>query len=238
MRQPHAPLLLRRPLILVVALLLSPLEMVGTGLAITAPDSAQSTSGASTMPPLCLDWSSMRYLEATDWLDKPGMLTGTYKADVLVGSSGNDNINGAGGDDVICGSPTGFFGSSNPDRDTVYGGAGNDVIAMHGFANGGDGDDLILIDGNGSGDFGADRLFGGPWLSGGSGDDTIDGCGTWLDGGPGNDTVRGCGRSAVLLGGAGDDHITATGPVSRLDGGLDHDVCVGFGDEVKVNCDD
>lgn len=67
------------------------------------------------------------------------VINGTPGPDVIAGLNGNDIINGAGGDDIICG------GNGS---DVLDGGTGDDVL------EGGNGDDMI------SGGPGNDRLFG------------------------------------------------------------------------------
>ena len=108
------------------------------------------------------------------------------KQATIVGTAGNDVIQGTEKADVI---------SAGPGDDTIYGGLGNDIIC------GGAGDDLIhggrgndWLDGDADtdrvfGDLGDDHVGGGPGdqdeVSGGLGIDTV-------NGGPGNeDLVRG-----------------------------------------------
>ncbi len=94
--------------------------------------------------------------------------------DLIVSGSGNDRISG--------GNPSGSAAADAFDTDTIYGGAGDDVIfgdrenretSLEGAGDtlyGGGGDDTIF------GDAGADRLFGGVGadsLSGGTGDDLL-----------------------------------------------------------------
>ncbi|MEZ5412560.1 MAG: ExeM/NucH family extracellular endonuclease [Acidimicrobiales bacterium] len=121
------------------------------------------------------------------------VLNGTIGRDAIVGLGGNDTINGRLGDDLLCG------GDGN---DTVNGGAGADLMA------GDAGDDVL------DGDLGADTILGGAGadvLSGGVGDDM-------LDGGDGND---------ALFGGAGADRITGGAGDDSLDGELGNDTLSG-----------
>lgn len=112
------------------------------------------------------------------------VLNGTAGDDVIVGLGGNDVINGGTGYDLIC------AGSGN---DSINGGAGNDNIdAGHGNnqINGGNGDDTVA-----SGD-GNDTVNGGNGndaISTGAGQDTINaGDGNdWADAGPDIDTING-----------------------------------------------
>ena len=105
-------------------------------------------------------------------------LEGTPKADVIVGLGGNDQIDGLGGKDTICG------GVGN---DQLSGGSGDDVLV------GGAGNDTL------TGGAGADDLIGGAGkdtLTGGAGADT-------LSGGPGNDHLMGGAGRDILMGGTG-----------------------------------
>ena len=84
-------------------------------------------------------------------------IDGTSGDDVIVGLAGNDRIRGLGGSDVIC-------GGDGDDR--LVGGSGADILS------GGDGNDFI------AGDAGKDRLVGDDGddaLRGGGGDDELDG---------------------------------------------------------------
>ncbi len=106
----------------------------------------------------------------------------------IVGTDGNDRINGTPGDDVIVG-----LGG----RDRIAGGAGNDLIC------GGEGIDII------KGNRGRDRIFGGPGkdrVFGNSGRDVI-------DGGTGRDRVFGGGGLDTITGGAGVDIVNG-GPAA------------------------
>src|SRR6201996_494284 len=96
------------------------------------------------------------------------VIEGTEKADVIWGGPGDDKIYGGLGNDIICG---------GPGDDLIHGGRGNDWIEA------GSGTDRVF------GDLGDDHLTGGPGnqdeVSGGLGIDTV-------NGGAGNeDIVRG-----------------------------------------------
>ncbi len=99
--------------------------------------------------------------------DGNNIINGTKYPDVIAGLGGNDTINGASGNDLICG---------GPGNDTITGGNGSDRI------DGGSGNDTI------SGDFGADRLFGGLGTDAMNGGIGIDLC----DGGIGQDGAGDC----------------------------------------------
>ncbi|WP_245965223.1 Hint domain-containing protein [Paenirhodobacter hankyongi] len=124
-------------------------------------------------------------------------IEGGNDADVISGGAGNDDVDGGEGDDVITTGPDGlanyapdrgypglFPGDTDPgnDRDTVYGGGGNDTIST--------GDDADYIDG-------------------GTGNDSIDaGCDDdTVDGGDGNDVIVGAEGSDLIFGGTGNDTI-------------------------------
>ncbi len=92
-----------------------------------------------------------------------GVIVGTSKRDIIVGSSGPDTIRGGGGRDLICG---------RGGNDTIYGGGKKDVVYGQG---------------------GADTIYGGKGpdiLNGGGRGDTIIGQGgnDTANGGPGTDT--------------------------------------------------
>jgi uncharacterized protein len=93
------------------------------------------------------------------------VINGTNGNDVIVGLGGNDVINGGNGDDIICG------------------GGGNDTV------NGGNGNDTLV------GGFGNDTL------NGNNGNDT-------LDGGGNNDTLVGNSGDDTLTGGTGADSFS------------------------------
>lgn len=106
----------------------------------------------------------------------------TAFADRLLGTSGNDNLDGLAGGDLI-------YGLDGNDQ--IFGGAGNDLL------DGGAGTDTV----NGGND--NDRL------TGGEGSDTLNGdSGTdELYGGEGNDTLNGGSDADILDGGSGIDML-------------------------------
>lgn len=102
-------------------------------------------------------------------------ITGTNRADVIVGTGGRDIIRGMDGADIICG-----VGGN----DTIFGGDGNDILygnEAHDELHGGNGHDIIR--GNDGNDV----------LTGGHGDDNINGGerNDVINGGPGIDTISG-----------------------------------------------
>lgn len=126
--------------------------------------------------------------------DGDDALFGQAGNDRLFDGAGGDLLDGGDGDDRLDGT------AADPDPhgppDTLYGGAGDDLLL---------GDNQDMLDG-GSGD---DRLTGGATLHGGDGDDTIGtDSASAAYGGAGDDTLIGS-RSyeCYLDGGAGDDRI-------------------------------
>ena len=201
--------------------------------------------------------------------------------DTITGGAGSDTVDGGDGDDVIDtsgpqadnlpdrGFPAyGGFpavpadGDIHDDRDTVYGGAGDDIIRT--------GDDEDIIDG-GSGNDTIDAGLDDDTVTGGDGDDVIiggEGSDT-LSGGAGNDTIYGgldpsfpdalnirddgsdgpadpdpTNGMDVIDGGDGDDRLfgqddddTITGGAGNdyIDGGIDDDTLSGGdGDDIVL----
>ncbi|HMO08468.1 MAG TPA: Hint domain-containing protein [Paracoccaceae bacterium] len=129
------------------------------------------------------------------------VLFGDEGDDTIFGGDGSDKVTGGDGDDYIDtsgggkaplpdrGYPGLYPADSDPfnDRDTVYGGNGDDTILTgddNDLIYGGDGDDLI------DGGFDDDKIFGG------NGDDT-------LIGGEGADTIYGEKGDDLIFGGLG-----------------------------------
>lgn len=149
------------------------------------------------------------------------------------GVKGGSYIGAGPGDDIVIGGPRVDFVSGEDGDDILRGGGGNDALSGGGSSSKGhDGNDTLFgqdgkdrLDG-GTGD---DRLFGGngnDWitdllgdnvLSGGAGNDIINGIGT-LSGGAGNDYMTGIGTSS---GSRGDDEVLGLG---HLMGGPGNDV--------------
>lgn len=121
------------------------------------------------------------------------VITGTAKADRLIGTSGRDVIRCGGGNDVVIAGGGSDYIDCGAGNDRVSGGAGNDEI------RGGSGHDNL------TGGAGNDDIFGGAGndkLSGGLGADE-------LSGGLGRDTLRGNGGRDRLAGGSGADILYA-----------------------------
>lgn len=156
----------------------------------------------------------------------------------IVGTAGDDDIEGTSGRDVIAGLAGNDTISGLGGRDFICGDAGNDTIELKGTAAGGDGDDTITAATLGSstliGGGGSDTLrggFGSDFLRGGPGDDV-------LRGGPGFDTLVDPEGANDLHGGAQGDTLLpgrGTGPVDG-GGGFDFLAYGNFGiDGVTVD---
>jgi hypothetical protein len=134
--------------------------------------------------------------------DAPTACAGMTFDSVLVGTSGNDNLNGGNGRDLI-------FALGGNDR--VEGGNGDDCIV------GGPGDDTLL------GNNGNDRILGGTGndsLHGGNGNDQ-------LEGGEGNDTLKGDNGNDQAMAGSGDDSLEGGNGNDTLAGGDGNDTAAG-----------
>lgn len=129
-------------------------------------------------------------------------LNGTSGADVIVGLGGDDTIRGGTGDDVLCG------GAGD---DHLFGGLGDDTVL------GQDGADEI------------DDVVGIADIDGGPGNDSIvvfSSDGGAFRGGPGKDAISVQGKHDRLFGGSGDDTLelqTAFWPDMVLSGGPGRD---------------
>lgn len=180
--------------------------------------------------------------------------------DVILGGSGSDVIDGGAGDDIIIAAGTlpwpdrglGFippdYDPAN-DRDTVFGGSGNDIILTGDdadYVDGGTGNDTILAgvdDDTVLGGDGNDVIVGGEGadsLDGGAGNDTIygglnpllpdelnlpDAHDPYPDNG--KDTIHGGAGDDVIYGQDDADLIYGDGGQDYLDGGVDNDTIEG-----------
>lgn len=121
------------------------------------------------------------------------MIDGNNASELILPHTGNDLVDGGGGNDTISDYPwdrdpdRSEVGLMNPDwgSDTLYGGAGDDVILATGGENvvdGGDGDDRInALDLHASAPYAPDLVNGGAgndWLVGDDGDRLTGGSGT------------------------------------------------------------
>jgi Ca2+-binding RTX toxin-like protein len=139
-------------------------------------------------------------------------IVGSYLAENLTGTAGNDTINGNGGADTLTG------GAGN---DTYYvpnslativeqpNGGTDTVIAKGDYTLGANIENLVISSDAPNGWAGTGNALnnviignaGGNLISGGDGDDT-------LDGGMGNDQILGGNGNDILLGGGGNDTLT------------------------------
>jgi Ca2+-binding RTX toxin-like protein len=149
-------------------------------------------------------------------------LEGSWGDDTITGDAGNDSIRGGDGNDLVDGglgndTIRGDGGNDTLDgghgRDWLLGGAGDDVIF------GGDGDDFI------EGGTGSDTGSGNDYLVGDDGNDTlydgydIDVGDDVLMGGDGDDFLSSAAGNDTLLGGDGNDYFYALTGNVVIDGG-------------------
>ena len=168
-----------------------------------------------------------------DCAGRPATLVGTAGDDYLEGGARDDVIWGGGGNDRIEAGPGNDLVCAGPGNDVVYGERGDDTLL------GGGGDDIV------DGGNGSDTISGGPGddrLLGGWGDDHLAGTdgNDMLYGGPGSDTLNG-GPGAdgffggdgadYLAGGRGDDLLQGGCGADHLAGGEDDDTLAGGEDD-------
>lgn len=156
------------------------------------------------------------------------VIDGTDDDDVIVGLGGDDTIRGMDGDDLICG---------NAGHDTIYGGPGDDRAWGHGGRDmlyGSPGNDILKGGGGRDRLYGQaddDRLFGQRGndrpLNGGAGDDIINGNtgNDRLVGKRGNDLLKGGDGDDRLWGNAGNDTLRGHQGYDILRGGTGTDIC-------------
>lgn len=134
----------------------------------------------------------------------PATIVGTNGDDVLEGTDGVDVIVALGGDDVIV---------AGPSADVICAGAGDDVVVAN------NGRDVVF------GDEGDDVLIGN------NGRDTV-------SGGADNDILVGWDGRDTLNGDEGDDRLHGGNGNDTLDGGAGTDECVGGpGSNTAANCE-
>ena len=161
-------------------------------------------------------------------------LQGTAGNDIFCGRGGNDTINGGVGNDVIyggAGNETLSGGAGNdtiigwPGDDQIDGGAGNDLILSGSGSDtveGGPGRDHVVT---GSGSNQVDMGLGNDFVCGGNGNDLIR-LGPGDDaawGGAGNDTIGGDRGNDILYGARGNDTLTGGAGEDRTLGGRGND---------------
>jgi Ca2+-binding RTX toxin-like protein len=155
------------------------------------------------------------------------VIEGTPRRDVIVAGAGHDVIRSLGGVDFVCAGAGNdrLYGGPNPNNFTLT----RDPSRGDRLA-GGEGNDLIVDGGGGY----RDLLLGGP------GDDRLMAAGggyaesRTLNGGPGADRLTSYSTDASLLGGSGPDTLTSRGHRHFVAGGAGTDVLTlaGSGDTV------
>lgn len=145
--------------------------------------------------------------------------------EVIVGTDGDDELEGTSGDDVICGLDGDDNIKGKGGHDTIHGDAGDDEIrggAGNDSIYGGPGDDEIY------GHSGHDDIFGGggaDLIFGNKGNDTIKGhsANDMLRGGKGHDKVWGNRGSDGINGGRGNDTLRGGKGHDGINGNRGHD---------------
>ncbi len=147
-------------------------------------------------------------------------ITGTPNDDIICALDGNDRVNARGGDDLVLLGRGNDRADARGGRDTVRGSSGRDTV------NGGSGADALR------GESGNDTLRGASGadsISGGAGQDSLGG-GDGADrlaGGDGRDRLGGGAGADRLGGGDGRDALGGGSGPDRLDGGRGSDRCRG-----------
>ncbi|MBW4659644.1 MAG: tandem-95 repeat protein [Drouetiella hepatica Uher 2000/2452] len=172
-------------------------------------DGNSSIFGSGTTPlptPLDKDGNGI-----PDFLEPPVGARGSQGGDNVVGTSGDDILNGFSDIDVLRGLGGNDLINGGSSRDTIYGDEGNDIL------NGGSDDDYM------EGGIGNDRLSGGTGndtMFGGDGEDI-------LDGGEGNDLIRGNRGKDIINGGDGNDRLYGDQDNDIIQGNRGKDLLVG-----------
>ncbi len=164
-------------------------------------------------------------------------IVGTNGDDVINGGLGDDAVNGQAGNDSISGAQGEDVLSGGLGNDSIDGGNGADFLtgqAGDDSINGGDGNDTLRgFEGNDTligvtgddllnGMDGNDSISGGvgqDQITGGSGDDT-------LDGGRNNDTINGNAGNDLIHGDHGNDYISAGTESDTVSGGDGDDTII------------
>ncbi len=175
----------------------------------------------------------------------PSTAWGGGGADHLTaGPVGTATLLGGDNDDVILSSGAALiaYGGSGDDDitgankiDLILGGAGNDTI------DGLRGADMLFGQAGNDTIYGSENYSGEVTVNGGTGDDVLFGGGavlTRLIGGSGDDLLSARGGTSALFGGAGADRLIAGTDLTRMVGGADADSFVidaGFADDARIN---
>lgn len=157
-------------------------------------------------------------------------LYGGEEQDVLIGGAGDDTVHGGGGSDTLDGGEGNDELHGGGDQDTLlagdgsdqlFGGDGDDLLSDGAGVDevrGGDGDDHVVATADGNADS----------FSGDAGEDTIDYSSAFLDivvdVGAGRAEGTDIGRDLIegferIIGGQGDDHLTAANMSAIMTGG-------------------
>ena len=161
-------------------------------------------------------------------------LIGGAGNDTLIGGAGNDGLSGGAGNDALNGGAGDDTLSGGLGNDTLTGGAGIDTASYA------DETDAMVVDltagtaRHASAVVVEDTLATIENVTGGSGNDAINGSGAAnvLNGGAGVDAIQGFGGNDIIIGGAGDDSMDGGGGADNFvfDAGFGHDRIDGFGD--------
>ena len=156
-------------------------------------------------------------------------LNGTRKDDVIAARGGIDRVFGKGGDDTICAGGGGDFIFGGGGIDKILAQGGNDIMT-------GEGGKDTLAGGSGPLDIGFYFFAPGPvnanlttGTATGEGRDKLSGLEA-LSGSQFSDTLTGDGKSNTMFGDAGDDTIRSGDGFDGLDGGDGNDILDGGGE--------
>jgi serralysin len=179
------------------------------------------------------------------------IIVGTAGADVLIGSTLQDQAMMAGegaatsnadASDNIKGNAGGDYIYGGDGDDIIYGGTGNDVISDgtgNDFVNAGEGDDLVIT-GYGDDVFAGGKGFDTIDFSGasqglvadlsknivtGQGSDSVSGFEKFI-GTAFGDSIKGSSEAEVIVAGEGENVIRGMGGSDTMSGGIDHDTFV------------
>ena len=182
---------------------------------------------AGTSPIDMIEFSDGQTMTVAEVIAVKGInLPATDEADVIIGTSGRDNINALSGNDMVDGRGGNDIIDLGAGNDTAQAGEGSDIVIA------GDGDDVVYGDADNdtiNGGAGLDTLYGGAdndTLYGDAGDDI-------LFGGEGIDQLNGGVGFDILNGDSGDDILHGNDDNDHLFGGADNDTLYGdAGDDV------
>ena len=173
--------------------------------------------------------------DGTVW-DVAAIVAESLKGQMLVGTTGNDNITGTANDDTISGLAGDDILNGGAGNDTIDGGSGNDSIFGSSGSNvliGGTGDDLIYALSVGdvvieNANQGIDTVYAGAdWLLGVNTENlTLINSATTATGNDSANVITGNALSNVLSGVGGDDLIDGGIGADAMSGGAGNDICI------------